>query len=69
MEPLSAVSLNDELQQARESVAKAEEEVLLKITKKVLTDFLSYCTLLVFVLKANCLILFSISCADANRFE
>lgn len=69
MEPLFAVSLNDELQQARESVAKAEEEVLLKITKKVLTDFLSYCMLLVFVLKANWLILFFISCADANRFE
>lgn len=41
VEPLSAVPLNDELQQARESVAKAEEEVLLKITKKVRTNFLS----------------------------
>lgn len=39
VEPLSAVPLNDELQQAREAVAKAEEEVLLKITKKVLTNF------------------------------
>ncbi|KAK6155515.1 hypothetical protein DH2020_009763 [Rehmannia glutinosa] len=32
-------SLNDELQQARESVAKAEAEVLLKITKKIQVDF------------------------------
>lgn len=35
VEPLSAVPLNDELQQARQSVLKAEAEVLLKITKKV----------------------------------
>ncbi|KAK6135144.1 hypothetical protein DH2020_031092 [Rehmannia glutinosa] len=39
VEPLSAVPLNDELQQARESVAKAEAEVLLKITKKIQVDF------------------------------
>ncbi|XP_057798071.1 uncharacterized protein LOC131014194 isoform X3 [Salvia miltiorrhiza] len=38
VEPLSAVPLNDELQQARESVAKAEQEVLLKITKKMQID-------------------------------
>ena len=36
LEPLSAVPLNDQLQQARASVAKAEADVLLKITKKVL---------------------------------
>lgn len=35
MEPLSAVPLNDELQQAKESVLKAEAEVLLRITEKV----------------------------------
>ncbi|EPS71794.1 hypothetical protein M569_02956, partial [Genlisea aurea] len=38
IEPLSAVPLNDELQQARASVAKAEEEVLLSITKKIQMD-------------------------------
>ncbi|XP_051138421.1 uncharacterized protein LOC127256451 [Andrographis paniculata] len=38
VEPLSAVSLNDELQQARASVAKAETEVLLRITKKMQED-------------------------------
>lgn len=37
-EPLSAVPLNDELQQAKASVALAEEEVLLKITKKMQED-------------------------------
>lgn len=36
IEPLPAVALNDELQQARASVAKAEADVLFKITKKVL---------------------------------
>lgn len=66
MEPLSAVPLNDELQQARESVAKAEEEVLLKITKKVLINFSCYCTFLVHILN---LILLSNYCTDANRFE
>lgn len=35
MEPLTAVPLNDELQQARASVAKAEADVLLGITQKV----------------------------------
>ncbi|EYU45307.1 hypothetical protein MIMGU_mgv1a005150mg [Erythranthe guttata] len=35
IEPLSAVPLNDELQRARQLVAKAEEEVLLRITKKM----------------------------------
>ena len=35
VEPLSAVPLNDELQQARALVAKAEEEVLLTLTEKV----------------------------------
>lgn len=35
IEPLAAVSLNDELQGARASVAKAEDEVLLMLTKKV----------------------------------
>ncbi|GFP88763.1 endonuclease muts2 [Phtheirospermum japonicum] len=39
VEPLSAVPLNDELQQARESVAKAEAEVLLMINKKIQMDF------------------------------
>ncbi|KAL3630745.1 hypothetical protein CASFOL_023729 [Castilleja foliolosa] len=39
VEPLSAVPLNDELQKARESVAKAEAEVLLMITKKIQIDF------------------------------
>ncbi|KAL0400541.1 UNVERIFIED_CONTAM: Endonuclease MutS2 [Sesamum latifolium] len=38
VEPLSAVPLNDELQQARASAAKAEAEVLLKITKKMQVD-------------------------------
>lgn len=35
IEPLAAVPLNDELQQARASIAKAEDEVLLMLTKKV----------------------------------
>ncbi|XP_071911669.1 uncharacterized protein [Coffea arabica] len=38
LEPLSAVPLNDQLQQARASVAKAEADVLLKITKKMQMD-------------------------------
>ncbi|KAL8210919.1 hypothetical protein R6Q57_005356 [Mikania cordata] len=38
VEPLSAVPLNDELQQARTSVAKAEADVLLEITHKMQTD-------------------------------
>nr|XP_043631288.1 endonuclease MutS2 isoform X2 [Erigeron canadensis] len=38
VEPLSAVPLNDELQQARASVAKAEADVLLEITHKMQTD-------------------------------
>ncbi|XP_075502815.1 uncharacterized protein LOC142540493 isoform X2 [Primulina tabacum] len=38
VEPLAAVPLNDELQQARLSVAKAEDDVLLKITKKMQMD-------------------------------
>ncbi|KAA8520587.1 hypothetical protein F0562_014843 [Nyssa sinensis] len=38
VEPLSAVPLNDELQQARVLVANAEEEVLLKITEKMQVD-------------------------------
>ncbi|CAA0824713.1 DNA mismatch repair protein MutS- type 2 [Striga hermonthica] len=39
VEPLSAVPLNDELQRARESVARAEAEVLLKISQKIKFDF------------------------------
>ncbi|KAL6508271.1 hypothetical protein OROHE_021813 [Orobanche hederae] len=39
VEPLSAIPLNDELQQARESVAKAEADVLLKIAKKIQMDY------------------------------
>ncbi|KAJ6887646.1 hypothetical protein NC652_028799 [Populus alba x Populus x berolinensis] len=35
IEPLSAVPLNDELQQARASVAKAEADVLLMLTEKI----------------------------------
>lgn len=35
IEPLPAVPLNDELQQARASVAKAEADVLLMLTEKV----------------------------------
>ncbi|XP_031095379.1 uncharacterized protein LOC115999664 isoform X4 [Ipomoea triloba] len=38
IEPLPAVALNDELQQARASVAKAEADVLFKITKKMQED-------------------------------
>ncbi|KVH88399.1 DNA mismatch repair protein MutS, core [Cynara cardunculus var. scolymus] len=38
VEPLSAVPLNDELQQARASVAKAEADVLLEITQKMQPD-------------------------------
>ncbi|CAL5213703.1 unnamed protein product [Lathyrus oleraceus] len=38
VEPLSAVPLNDELQQARGLVAKAEAEVLLTLTKKIQLD-------------------------------
>ncbi|XP_071705704.1 uncharacterized protein [Rutidosis leptorrhynchoides] len=38
VEPLSAVPLNDELQQARAAVAKAEADVLLEITHKMQTD-------------------------------
>ncbi|KAG6576609.1 hypothetical protein SDJN03_24183, partial [Cucurbita argyrosperma subsp. sororia] len=39
LEPLSAVPLNDELQQARAAVAKAEEDVLFMLTEKVKMDF------------------------------
>lgn len=35
MEPLVAVPLNDELQQARASIVRAEDEVLLSLTEKV----------------------------------
>lgn len=38
VEPLSAVPMNDALQQAKASVAKAEADVLLKITQKVLLN-------------------------------
>ncbi|KAK1440512.1 hypothetical protein QVD17_06340 [Tagetes erecta] len=38
VEPLSAVPLNDELQQARASMAKAEADVLLEITHKMKAD-------------------------------
>ncbi|XP_031382995.1 uncharacterized protein LOC116197109 [Punica granatum] len=38
IEPLAAVPLNDELQQARALVAKAEDEVLLMLTKKMQMD-------------------------------
>ncbi|KAK3404114.1 hypothetical protein EUGRSUZ_K00458 [Eucalyptus grandis] len=38
MEPLAAVPLNDELQRARGLVAKAEEDVLLMLTKKMQMD-------------------------------
>ncbi|KAI8565174.1 hypothetical protein RHMOL_Rhmol03G0240400 [Rhododendron molle] len=38
MEPLSAVPLNDELQQAKALVAKAEADVLLKISEKMRVD-------------------------------
>uniref|UniRef100_A0A6N2LLG8 DNA mismatch repair proteins mutS family domain-containing protein n=2 Tax=Salix viminalis TaxID=40686 RepID=A0A6N2LLG8_SALVM len=38
IEPLSAVPLNDELQQARASVAKAEADVLLMLTEKMKRD-------------------------------
>lgn len=48
IEPLPAVALNDELQQARASVAKAEADVLFKITKKV--PPILYCHLFLFLL-------------------
>lgn len=35
VEPISAVPLNDELQQARALVARAEDEVLSRLTEKV----------------------------------
>ncbi|XP_042489693.1 endonuclease MutS2 isoform X2 [Macadamia integrifolia] len=38
VEPLSAVPLNDELQQARALAEKAEEEVLLRLTEKMKMD-------------------------------
>ncbi|RVW41291.1 Endonuclease MutS2 [Vitis vinifera] len=38
IEPLSAIPLNDELQQARALVAKAEADVLLKLTEKMQMD-------------------------------
>ncbi|OVA16083.1 DNA mismatch repair protein MutS [Macleaya cordata] len=38
IEPLSAIPLNDELQQARSLVAKAEEDVLLRLTEKMQRD-------------------------------
>eukprot|EP00257_Ricinus_communis_P025773 XP_025013187.1 uncharacterized protein LOC8262237 isoform X2 [Ricinus communis] len=38
LEPLTAVPLNDELQRARESVAKAEADVLLMLTEKMQKD-------------------------------
>ncbi|CAH9070115.1 unnamed protein product [Cuscuta europaea] len=38
VEPLPAVALNDELQRARVSVAKAEDDILFKITKKMQED-------------------------------
>lgn len=40
IEPISAVPLNDELQQARASVAKAEEDVLFMLTEKVCVRWL-----------------------------
>ncbi|KAL3846088.1 hypothetical protein ACJIZ3_003491 [Penstemon smallii] len=40
VEPLSAVPINDELQQARASVSKAEADVLLKITEKMQMDII-----------------------------
>lgn len=40
IEPISAVPLNDELQQARASVAKAEEDVLFVLTEKVCSRWL-----------------------------
>ncbi|KAG9455373.1 hypothetical protein H6P81_008277 [Aristolochia fimbriata] len=39
MEPVSAVPLNDELQQARALVAKAEESVLSRLTDKIRASF------------------------------
>lgn len=50
VEPLAAVQLNDELQQARSLVAKAEEDVLLKLTEKVLKALFSVHSSCVFFL-------------------
>lgn len=38
MEPLVAVPLNDELQQARASIVRAEDEILLRLTEKIQSD-------------------------------
>lgn len=38
IEPIAAVSLNDELQESRALVAKAELDVLSKLTDKVVED-------------------------------
>ncbi|XP_047320146.1 endonuclease MutS2 [Impatiens glandulifera] len=53
VEPLSAVPLNDELQQAKASVALAEEEVLLKITMKMQEDLIHMENLLNSVVKLD----------------
>lgn len=50
VEPLAAVPLNDELQQARSLVAKAEEDVLLKLTEKVLKALISVHSSFIFFL-------------------
>ena len=50
IEPIAAVPLNDELQESRALVAKAELDVLSKLTDKVLKDglfdFIIFCSLM-----------------------
>ncbi|KAF9603785.1 hypothetical protein IFM89_037871, partial [Coptis chinensis] len=56
VEPLPAVSLNNELQQARGLVAKAEEDVLLRITEKMRKDLEEICDLLNTVIQLDMVI-------------
>uniref|UniRef100_A0A7N0ZUY8 DNA mismatch repair proteins mutS family domain-containing protein n=1 Tax=Kalanchoe fedtschenkoi TaxID=63787 RepID=A0A7N0ZUY8_KALFE len=53
VEPLVAVPLNDELQQARASVARAEDEVLLCLTKKIECEIDDVETLVTSVVKLD----------------
>jgi hypothetical protein len=50
IEPIAAIPLNDELQESRALVAKAELDVLSKLTDKVvkdgLFDFITFCSLM-----------------------
>ncbi|CAM8989923.1 unnamed protein product [Rhodiola kirilowii] len=53
VEPLVAVPLNDELQQARASVVRAEDEVLLSLSEKIQSDIDDIETLLTSIVKLD----------------